>query len=250
MLKPINSIIKDSIGNIMFRGNVVTGIVATDNGDGSYDVFISESDRAYPKIFTLSRNPDLAVGDKVRILYKNGCKELPIILPPVKATAPPELTLFENQLVNDNNWMNAYGTRWIAYFFQAESNHTIEKIQLYMTRTGLPGTVTVSIFPNEGIGNFKPVISGGALTFGTTDGNTLLTSVGEWREIEVTPYSLISGIWYSIVIKATDGDTSNYAKWWGTNENILPDQWRHTSSDSGVNWYSGQFDLTYKIYGY
>jgi len=88
MLKPINSIIKDSIGNIMFRGNVVTGIVATDNDDGSYDVFISESDRAYPKIFTLSRNPDLAVGDKVRILYKNGCKELPIILPPVKATVP------------------------------------------------------------------------------------------------------------------------------------------------------------------
>jgi len=84
MLKPINSIIKDSISNIMFRGNVVTGIVATDNGDGSYDVFISESDRAYPKIFTLSSNPDLAVGDKVRILYKNGCKELPIILPPVK----------------------------------------------------------------------------------------------------------------------------------------------------------------------
>ena len=83
MLKPINSIIKDSIRNIVFRGNVVTGIVAIDNGDGSYDVFISESDRAYPKIFTLSANPNLAVGDKVRILYMNGCKELPIILPPV-----------------------------------------------------------------------------------------------------------------------------------------------------------------------
>ena len=82
MLKPINSIIKDSIGNIIYRGNVVTGTVAVDNGDGSYDVFISESDRAYPKIFTLSANPNLAVGDKVRILYKNGCKELPIILPP------------------------------------------------------------------------------------------------------------------------------------------------------------------------
>jgi len=78
MLKPINSIIKDSIGNIM----------------GSYDVFISESDRAYPKIFTLSRNPDLAVGDKVRILYKNGCKELPIILPPVAVTAPTTGDIF------------------------------------------------------------------------------------------------------------------------------------------------------------
>jgi len=87
MLKPISAIIKDSIGNIIFRGNVVTGIVATDNGDKSYDVFISESDKAYPKIFTLSRNPDLAVGDKVRILYKNGCKELPIILPPVTMVA-------------------------------------------------------------------------------------------------------------------------------------------------------------------
>jgi len=82
MFKPINSIIQDSIGNIIYRGNVVTGIVATDNGDKSYDVFISESDRAYPHIFTLSANPNLAVGDKVRILYKNGCKELPIILPP------------------------------------------------------------------------------------------------------------------------------------------------------------------------
>jgi len=63
-------------------------------------VFISESDKAYPKIFTLSRNPDLAVGDKVRILYKNGCKELPIILPPVKPTAPPE----EYELTFDNNY--------------------------------------------------------------------------------------------------------------------------------------------------
>jgi len=102
MLKPISAIIKDSIGNIIFRGNVVTGTVAIVRGDGSYDVFISESDKAYPKIFTLSRNPDLAVGDKVRILYKNGCKELPIILPPVITVIPGDLIIccFET----DNIW--------------------------------------------------------------------------------------------------------------------------------------------------
>lgn len=88
MLKPINAIIKDSIGNIIHRGSVVTGIIATDNGDGSYDVFISESDKAYPHIFTLSENPDLAVDDKVRILYKDGCRELPIILSPAKPAKP------------------------------------------------------------------------------------------------------------------------------------------------------------------
>jgi len=106
MFKPINSIIKDSIGNIMFRGNVVTGIIATDKGDGSYDVFISESDRAYPKIFTLSRNPNLAVGDKVRILYKNGCKELPIILPPVKASAVDYI--FVIYQTGGNYYLNRY----------------------------------------------------------------------------------------------------------------------------------------------
>jgi len=92
MFKNVNAIIKDSIGNIAYRGNVVNGIVASTGYSGNcYDVYISESEVAYPRIFTLSRNPDLAVGDKVRILYKNGCKELPIILPPTTAVTPPVL---------------------------------------------------------------------------------------------------------------------------------------------------------------
>ena len=82
MLRPINAIIKDSVGNIIHRGFVVTGEVAVDNGDSSYDVYIAEEAKPYPRIFTLSKNPDLAVGDKARILYKDGNKELPIILPP------------------------------------------------------------------------------------------------------------------------------------------------------------------------
>ncbi|GAI87052.1 unnamed protein product [marine sediment metagenome] len=91
MLRPINAIIKDSIGNIIHRGIVVTGEVTKDNGNKSYDVKIAGEEKEYPRVFTLSRNPDLAVGDKVRILYKNGCKELPIILPPVTTvvTAAP-----------------------------------------------------------------------------------------------------------------------------------------------------------------
>jgi len=89
MLRPINAIIKDNVGNIIHRGFVVTGEVTKDNGNKSYDVKIAGEEKEYPGIFTLARNPDLAVGDKVRILYKNGCKELPIILPPVKPTALP-----------------------------------------------------------------------------------------------------------------------------------------------------------------
>lgn len=245
MLRPINAIIKDNVGNIIHRGFVVTGEVAVDNGDGSYDVYIAGEAKAYPKIFTLARNPDLAVRDKVRILYKNGCKELPIILPPVKPTA---ITLFESQLIFQDEYMNAYGSRWVAYFFQAKSDHTLEKIALYLNKEDAPGIITVAIYPNEGSGNFKPVIGGGVLTSGTTDGDTLPaeTESPEWREIEVTPYSLVSGTYYSIVLTAIYGWKVN---WFGTNVDVAPDQWRHFSEDSGVNWYAGVFDLTFKIYG-
>ena len=87
MLNPARAIVQNSVGNIIYRGNVVTGIVSKNNGNGSYDVYIGESDVAYPNIFTLSRDPDLVVTDKVRILYENGIKEMPIILPPKTATA-------------------------------------------------------------------------------------------------------------------------------------------------------------------
>ena len=247
MLKPINAILKDSLGNIILRGTVVTGIIASDNGDGSYDVFISEAEEARKNVRTLSANPDLAIDDEVRILYKYGCRELPIIYPPVVAVT--EISLFESQLVyQEGEYMNAYGSRWVAYFFQAESNHTIEKIALLLNREDAPGIITIAIYPNEGSGNFKPVIGGGALTSGTTDGDTLPSEEEspEWREITVTPFSLIAGTWYSIVLTATLGYKVN---WFGTNENILPNQWRHFSTDSGLTWYAGQFELTYKIYG-
>ena len=226
---------------------MVTGIVAVVRGNGSYDVFISESDVAYPKIFTLSANPDLAIGDKVRILYKNGCKELPIILPPTTAVG---ISLFESQLVyQEGEYMNAYGASWVAYFFQAESNHTIEKIALLLNKEYEPGIITAAIYPNEGSDNFKPVIGSGALTSGTTNGDTLPaeTESPEWREIEVTPYSLISGTWYSIVLSATLGWKVN---WFGKDNVVTaPNQWRHFSTDNGLNWYAGVFDLTFKIYG-
>ena len=104
MLRPINAIIRDNIGNIIHRGFVVTGEVAVDNEDGSYDVYISGEAKAYPKIFTLARNPDLAVGDKVRILYKNGCKELPIILPPVAPSVVYRSLIFSASYTGDYNY--------------------------------------------------------------------------------------------------------------------------------------------------
>jgi len=340
------------LGNIKYRTNIITGVIANDNGNYTYDVYLSGSTEAYPNIPTTAREPDFSVNDPVEIAINNGNKEDMIIIGLAKKVVQDiqvidintlvttldaydittsaylegrieeidgyencllrgfhyglttsygldihedgsyeagsysleavglnafttyhfqayvldadgdeqvgedksfitsDYILFENQIITDNEFMsNSSSTRLLAYFFQAESNHTIVKIALYMSRFGLPGNVTLKIYPNQGSGNFKPVIGGGVLTEGITDGDTLVDSGGEWREFEVTPYSLINGTWYSIVIGAVGGDASNYSNWLGTLEDVLPNQWRHSSNDLGVNWYSGAFDFTYKIYG-
>lgn len=108
MLRPINAIIKDNVGNIIHRGFVVTGEVTKDNGNKSYDVKIAGEEKEYPRIFTLARNPDLAIGDTVRILYKNGCKELPIILPPVKPTAITPLIAVIVQQYSEDDYLRFY----------------------------------------------------------------------------------------------------------------------------------------------
>lgn len=40
----------DTINNIKYRNNVVTGVVAVDNGNNTYDCYISGADVAYPNI--------------------------------------------------------------------------------------------------------------------------------------------------------------------------------------------------------
>ena len=111
MLRPINEIIRNTVGNIIHRLSVVTGEVAVDNGDGSYGVFIAGDPKIYPRIFTLARDPDIAVGDTVRILYKNGDKNNPIIWPSEKPTAGAVSPLIYvlNQTYGEDCWLKQIG---------------------------------------------------------------------------------------------------------------------------------------------
>jgi hypothetical protein len=84
IMEPISRLIRNTVGNIVYRGAFVTGIITADNGDKSYAVEIGESGKSRKKVFTLSPDPDLKVGDKARILYRGGNKEDPILLAPTK----------------------------------------------------------------------------------------------------------------------------------------------------------------------
>jgi len=259
MLKPISAIIKDSIGNIIYRGNVVTGTVAVVRGEGSYDVFISESDKAYPKIFTLSRNPDLAVGDKVRILYKNGCKELPIILPPVKPTA---LGLFESYLApNATVFAYFYGNNWRGQTFLTTSAHTINYIELLLARRyndSIPGTIYIEI--KETNENDIPI--GEILTSGETDGNTLVAYSSaeppnitrEWRRIDLTECNLKANTKYAITLHLIGGNSTHSAGIWNHHKDDPGDAYDDggmiSSSNGGSSWsFYWYQDGGFKVYG-
>lgn len=255
MLKPINSIIKDSIRNIIYRGNVVTGTVAVDNGDGSYDVFISESDRAYPKIFTLSANPNLAVGDKVRILYMNGCKELPIILPPTASL----IQLFESYLADGATEFSYFyaNSWWRGQTFTTTSAHTINYIELLLARrysNSIPGTIYVEIRKATA----GDIPAGDILTSGETDGNTLTYAIAnpgvnkEWRKIDLTEYNLEADTKYVITLYLIGGDSTHAAGIWGKSSpfgNDYPDGKLIYSINGGVNWSTSFVDGGFKIYG-
>ena len=75
-----DEILDNTVGNIRYRNNVVTGEVAVDNGNYTYDCYITGSDEAYPNIPTTFKEPAFEVGDAVEILIEYGNKEMPIII--------------------------------------------------------------------------------------------------------------------------------------------------------------------------
>ncbi|GAJ24822.1 unnamed protein product, partial [marine sediment metagenome] len=89
-------------------------------------------------------------------------------------------TRFEYYIVGDENWCWTWDGEWLAQTFTSPVAHRITSVKLKGFRRGLPGTVTVSIRATDGDGH----PTGDDLCVGTTNGNTLTTSIyGEWREI-------------------------------------------------------------------
>ena len=144
------------------------------------------------------------------------------------------------------NWdYEIYGSEWKGQTFTTSSAYTLTNVSLKLARSGTPGTLTVSIFATS---SGKP--TGSALTSNTYDGNSLSDSVYTWIDIQLTPYSLSSGVQYAIVVKATSGDSSNFVYWLA--ESGMPDYdggsqvW---SSNSGSSWTKqGNNDQYFRTY--
>lgn len=142
---------------------------------------------------------------------------------------------YEYYITGDDDGWSQRAERWEAQTFTPSTAHKITSVKLKLYREGSPGTLTVSIRATDGSGH----PTGGDLCSGTTNGNTLPTALPyEWREITLgAGYNLSAGIKYAIVLRAPDGDLSNYSVWRGDKTN--PTYWngcREHSIDSGSSW--------------
>jgi hypothetical protein len=156
-------------------------------------------------------------------------------------------TQYEYYNTGDDNYWSIYGAYWKAQTFTVgAAAHSITSVKLKLYRYNSPGLVTVSIRATA-----SGVPTGGDLTSGTIDGNSLALSPGAWYEITLTQYSLLANTKYAIVIRAPSGNSSNHADWRcdGTSPTYSGGS-AANSTDSGVTWYeSTSYDYMFEVWG-
>lgn len=154
--------------------------------------------------------------------------------------------LYEYYNTGQDGSAGFHSTYWRAQTFTAESDHSVTSVKLQIWRSGLPGTVTVSIRATDGSGH----PAGSDLTSGTINGNTLTTTPG-WYEIALTSYNLTSGTKYAIVVRAPSGNLTNYLRWgFDQSSPTYAGGNYEYSGDSGSTWTSNtDRDFMFEVWG-
>lgn len=156
--------------------------------------------------------------------------------------------LYERYNTGDDGGGGFHDVTWYGQTFTPAIAHKITSVKLKLYRGGLPGIITVSIRTTDE--NDHP--TGEDLCSGTTDGDTLPGSPGEWREITLGDgCNLDADTKYAIVIRALTGDASNIA--YSRQDQSSPTYdggCRENSGNSGSTWTSRtDRDLMFEDWG-
>jgi len=147
----------------------------------------------------------------------------------------------------DADSADIYANNWGAqYFTVGATSHTVTFVNVYIKRTGSPGTVTVSIKHATGVGS----PTGTDLVSTTIDGDVLSDSY-TWVKIDLTETSLEADMEYAIVIRANAGDDANDIQWREDDGGGLADAGAYTSTNGGVSWSidGGGADYLFEVWG-
>ena len=173
---------------------------------------------------------------------------LSLVMLPVGVVQAANLCAYYN--TGDDMWTGGlWGDGLVAQTFTPESDCSVTSVKLQLRRTGLPGTIIVSI--NATDSNGHP--TGPALTLGTTDGDTIpTTSPGEWREITLTSYDLTGGTKYAIVVRAPSGNLTppNVIHWRYDSAGAYDGGNAEGSLNNGATWSTyTDIDMMFEVWG-
>ena len=158
--------------------------------------------------------------------------------------------LYESFTTAPDTSFTIQSVNWGSQTFTTTSAHDVVSIYLNIYRVGSPGDVTVSIRHTA-----AGVATGEDLCTGTIDGDTLTTSTsGSWYPIAMTAtstgsVSLENATKYAIVVRAINGDGSNYIKWLYLTAGGYTGGNGVTSTTSGIAWTTQTYDFNFQVWG-
>jgi hypothetical protein len=138
-------------------------------------------------------------------------------------------------LLGDDYRGVAYGSIYLAQSFTASTGYSCTGVKLKLVRNGTPGTVAIKLYATDG--SSKP--TGAALASGTYDGDTLPAhGAGNWVSVTwASPYTVVSGTKYAIVVNITGGSTAQYVGWrYDSTAASYTGGTYIASADSGASW--------------
>lgn len=168
----------------------------------------------------------------------------------VFADDPEDLTLYEYLNTGDDGDDQIYAQKWSAQTFTTGSTpHTVKEIGLKLFNSGDPGTVTVSIQKANGSEHPNNI----DLFTETVDGNYISSEAGgTWYRVSLTTeYSLEASTQYAIVVRALEGDATNYIEWRVDTGDGEANGAKELSTDGGIAWSTtAGSDYLFEIWGY
>ena len=154
-------------------------------------------------------------------------------------------TNYEAFTTMGSNWTTVQGQNWVAQNFTASSSHSVNQVVIWVKRTATAaaGYIYVGIrdansgqpnTPDLGLGLY-------AIAYTSTSGGPIEISLENEIQIE-------SGKNYAIVIRAPGADATNYVQVQFNTAGGASGQ-METSTDGGVAWTGGAYDINYTIIG-
>lgn len=167
---------------------------------------------------------------------------------PIGTVLADSYTLYEYYNTNNDADNEIYLANYYAQTFTVGSDsHTINTVRLMLYSEGTPGNLYVSIRATS-----AGVPTGLDLSTGAYTGSLLLgASPGNWREIEMTAYTLEAGETYAIVCYGTGASNANCIHWrQDASGPTYAGGSKYASTNGGVTWSAtAGTDFMFEVYG-